>query len=413
MSTEFHEGVVTIMFTDVEGSTDLTARHGDEAGQRIIDLQRRVVREEVDRHSGREGDSIGDGFMITFASTRRAVLCAIAIQRALEEHGEQHPDERVRLRIGLNIGEVISQAGHPFGGAVNAAARVAGHARGGEILVAEAVRQVAGTMPGVSTRDRGRFQLKGFPERWRLYEVVWQPGATEVREPAGRLRLPRRRLHRAGLAALVALVLGGAAAGAVLALTGGEDGERAGGSGNGRSSLPTPANDPPDILPGRSIGGIELGMREGEVVERYGEPEITRDYSSSGRTGAIASYPVREGRLRVAYFGDDVVAVSTTSDYYSMADGTKVGVASPSPLADAPAVERVGGEFVWREYTFENPGRDCTLWATRGFGAVTELVFRFSAGSGGSVAGAGGRITGIRIAKEGFTELPRELGLCR
>jgi class 3 adenylate cyclase len=409
MSTEFYEGVVTIMFTDVEGSTDLTARHGDEAAQRIIDLQRRVVREEVERHGGREGDSIGDGFMITFPSTRRAVLCAIAIQRALEEHGEQHPDERVRLRIGLNIGEVISQAGHPFGGAVNAAARVASHAKGGEILVAEAVRQVAGTMPGVSTRDRGRFLLKGFPERWRLYEVVWEPGAEDAAAAQARrgLRLPRRRLHRAGLAALTALVLGGAAAGALLALTGEEDATRTGGDGGAgaEATLPTPENDPPVIRPGRSIGGIQLGMNEDEAVELYGEPELRRDWTSSAKTFALLSYALHDGRFRIATFDAKVVSVSTTSSFYEMDNGTAVGFVTPGPL-DEDQVEQVDGRYLWREYVYEDFGGSCSVWAARGFGAVTELVF-----SSGFTPRP--RIAGVRIvAQEHSRDVPREIGLC-
>src|SRR5918992_1872774 len=223
MSDPFDTGVVTIMFTDVEGSTDLTRRLGDEAARRTIENHRRIVREQLAEHHGREIDSIGDGFMLTFLSTRRAIACAVAIQKALAEHAREHPDEEVRLRIGLNVGEVLERGGHPFGAAVNATQRVAAEAKGGQIFVSEPVRHLAGTIPEVTFRDRGRFQLKGFDERWRLYEVVWQRPTEKA--PAKPKRAPerpaawwRRRTFVAAGAAAAALL---AAAGAFAFLRGG------------------------------------------------------------------------------------------------------------------------------------------------------------------------------------------------
>ena len=69
MSDQFDTGVVTIMFTDVEGSTDLTRRLGDEVARRTIEEHKRIIRAQIAEHDGREIDSIGDGFMITFLST--------------------------------------------------------------------------------------------------------------------------------------------------------------------------------------------------------------------------------------------------------------------------------------------------------------------------------------------------------
>jgi class 3 adenylate cyclase len=178
VAQELPEGTVTVLFTDVEGSTDLTTRRGDEAAQEILRAQRELVRQQVERHAGHEVKSLGDGFMVAFASARRAVACAVGIQRALEKHNRrQPPDEQVRVRIGLNTGEVIQEEADLFGEAVNAAARIASKAKGGQILVSEAVRAVLGRAKDVELVDRGRFRLKGFPERWRLFEVVWQEEA--------------------------------------------------------------------------------------------------------------------------------------------------------------------------------------------------------------------------------------------
>jgi YVTN family beta-propeller protein len=210
MTNQVAQGVVTIMHTDVEGSTDLTTRLGDELAQRRILEMKRIVREQVARHGGREIDNPGDGFMLTFSSTRRAIDCAIAIQKALADHEREQTEDGVRVRIGLNVGEVVGDDEHPFGAAVNAGARVMAQAKGGQVLVSEMVRRLAGTMPGVSFRDRGRVRMKGFDERWRLYEIVWEKRAPAPRRP--KPVVPPRRTRRP---VLVVSALAGAAAIAV------------------------------------------------------------------------------------------------------------------------------------------------------------------------------------------------------
>jgi class 3 adenylate cyclase/tetratricopeptide (TPR) repeat protein len=194
------EGTVTVLFTDVEGFTDLTTRRGDEAAQGILRAQRELVRQQVERHSGHEVKSLGDGFMVAFASARRAVACAAGIQRALEKHNRrQPPDQQVQVRIGLNTGEVIQEEADLFGEAVNAAARIAAKAKGGQILVSETVRGVMGRAKDVELVDRGRFRLKGFPERWRLFEVVWQEEAAAAPALLERTPFVGREVERAEL----------------------------------------------------------------------------------------------------------------------------------------------------------------------------------------------------------------------
>jgi YVTN family beta-propeller protein len=210
MGNRVAQGVVTIMHTDVEGSTDLTTRLGDELAQRRIHEMKRIVREQVERHAGREIDNPGDGFMLTFSSTRRAIECAIAIQRELRHHESEHAGDGVRVRIGLNVGEVVGDDEHPFGAAVNAGARVMSQAKGGQVLVSETVRRLAGTMPGVSFRDRGRVRMKGFDERWRLYEIAWDERAPAPPRPkpvAAPRRARRLVLLFSALAAAAALAV--------------------------------------------------------------------------------------------------------------------------------------------------------------------------------------------------------------
>lgn len=165
---------MTVLFTDVQGSTELRTRRGDAIAQRILRAQEDLVRQQVEAHSGREVKALGDGFMVAFGSARRAVQCAVGIQRALHQYNHEHADAEVHVRIGLNSGEVSEEDGDLFGAAVNAASRVAAKAKGGEILVAGVVKQLAGKVPEVDFVDRGRFRLKGFDERWQLFQLTWE-----------------------------------------------------------------------------------------------------------------------------------------------------------------------------------------------------------------------------------------------
>jgi pilus assembly protein CpaF len=172
------EGTVTIMFTDVEGSTRMLSTRGFTESHEIMRAYETIIDEKVAEHAGRRIKGLGDGFMISFGSVRHGVECALEIQRAIAEYSKQNPERKIRVRIGLNTGEVVEEAGDIFGAAVNLAARVAGKARGGEILVSDVVRQLVGPMAEMQFALRGRYKLKGFPDRWRLHQVT--PG--EVKE---------------------------------------------------------------------------------------------------------------------------------------------------------------------------------------------------------------------------------------
>jgi class 3 adenylate cyclase len=167
--------LMTVLFTDIVGSTEVTARRGDEDASAIRNIHDQLLRKQLTAHGGREVQTTGDGFLVTFSSVRKAIACACAIQRAQLEHNDRHPEQAVSLRVGLNAGEVSSRDDGLFGSAVNLAARVTAKAGPGEILVSEVVKQLAGKITGVDFRDRGRFRLRGFPDRWRLYQLVWSP----------------------------------------------------------------------------------------------------------------------------------------------------------------------------------------------------------------------------------------------
>jgi tetratricopeptide (TPR) repeat protein len=142
----------------------------------MLRMHEGIVRGQIAHHGGDEVLFMGDGFLASFPSVPEALESAVGIQRELEEHARTEPDRPVRVRIGLHVGDVTARDGTIYGQAVNAASRIAAHAAGGEILVSTDVREAAGAA-GIGFRDRGLYWLKGFPDRWRLYELEWGDGA--------------------------------------------------------------------------------------------------------------------------------------------------------------------------------------------------------------------------------------------
>jgi class 3 adenylate cyclase len=175
-------GLVTILFTDMVGSTSMMRRLGDDKGRAVLRQHERIVREALKAHGGTEVKTMGDGFMACLSSATRALECAIAMQRAFAEHNaallrqaqDAHTEPvEVRVRVGLNAGEPIAEDEDLFGTAVILAARIAAKAEGGEILASDVVRQlVAGK--GFLFSDRGDVVLRGFEDPVRLYEVRWE-----------------------------------------------------------------------------------------------------------------------------------------------------------------------------------------------------------------------------------------------
>jgi len=174
------EITASIMFTDLEDSTQMLTRLGDEENQTLLASHSKIIREQLDKYGGLEVKTTGDGFMIAFYSARKAVSCAVSIQRELQEFNRENPDRQLKVRIGLNLGEVIKEEDDYFGSAVVIAARIMDESAGGQILVSGLLRQVA-EGPSNSEHeylDFGRRTLKGFDEEEQIFEVLWRNSAS-------------------------------------------------------------------------------------------------------------------------------------------------------------------------------------------------------------------------------------------
>jgi class 3 adenylate cyclase len=157
--------LATVMFTDIVGSTTHVAALGDRKWHDLLDQQNAVVRRELARFRGREVKSLGDGMMASFDGPARAIRCGVAVTDAVRPFG-------LEVRVGLHTGEVEVMDGDDVGGiAVHIAARVGALAGPSEVLVSGTVKDlVAGS--GIAFTERGEHELKGVPDRWRLFAVT-------------------------------------------------------------------------------------------------------------------------------------------------------------------------------------------------------------------------------------------------
>jgi len=227
-----HQSVlVTVLFTDIVGSTEIGAELGDRKWRDLVRRHHAIVRRELKRFGGRELDTAGDGFFARFDRPADAIRCACAISDGVRELG-------IEIRAGLHLGEA-EVLEHKVGGvAVNVGARVMGVAKGGEVLVSSTLRDaVAGS--GFAFADHGTHRLKGIEGEWRLYEVTMVEGErrslplsaeeARTRREFGEALPVRRRRDRVLAGAAGALVVALVAAGLLTDALGGKEPGGAGG----------------------------------------------------------------------------------------------------------------------------------------------------------------------------------------
>jgi adenylate cyclase len=174
------DGTVSLMFSDIEGSTALNERLGDEGWLKLLAEHNELIRRRVRVHRGQIVKTLGDSFMVAFKSISDALTCAIELQQALGGHGGD-PEVTVRVRIGLHSGEVTRQGYDLLGINVALAARVASEAGGGEILVSSAARTLAtGERLPIGFGRARTVQLKGISEAETVYPVLWSPAVVSA-----------------------------------------------------------------------------------------------------------------------------------------------------------------------------------------------------------------------------------------
>jgi adenylate cyclase len=163
------DGDVVIAFSDIENSTAHNEALGDRGWVKVLEKHNKLIQKFVDDHGGQVVKNQGDGFMIAFADPREAVRCGIGVQRALLEDPDRW--EGIRVRIGIHVGPSVRRGDDLFGRNVAMAARVAGQADGGEILVSEPVREAIDGTSDIELCAPYEVELKGLQGTHHLYPV--------------------------------------------------------------------------------------------------------------------------------------------------------------------------------------------------------------------------------------------------
>ena len=162
---------VTILFTDLVGSTELLQRAGDEQAQRIFKAHHRLLREAVEAHGGNEVKWLGDGLMVAFDSAADAVKCAIAMQQMSRR---PTAGERLEIRAGLHVGEAFVDESDYFGTSVVIARRLCDKGDAGQIFASDiVVRVLDGRSDGLRTKDLGALELKGITNVVPAVEIIY------------------------------------------------------------------------------------------------------------------------------------------------------------------------------------------------------------------------------------------------
>ena len=176
-------GLITILFTDLVGSTELASDVGDVAADELRREHFASLREAVVATGGTEVKTIGDALMVSYPGAADALAGAATMQRAVERHNRRLADGRISMRVGISVGDASFEDGDWFGTPVVEAARLCAAATGGQILVSDLVRALAGSRTELELVPLGKLDLKGLPEPLAACEVAWQVSSSDAAVP--------------------------------------------------------------------------------------------------------------------------------------------------------------------------------------------------------------------------------------
>ncbi len=165
---------VTVLFTDLVGSTQLQSSVTPDVADTIRRDHFTVLRRSISETGGRKVKNLGDGLMVVFASASAAIASAVSMQQGVEHDSQSRPQE-IGLRVGVSSGEVTFEDDDYFGDPVIEAARLCARCAGGQILASDLVRLNAGRRNPHPSSPVGELELKGLPDPVATVEVHWEP----------------------------------------------------------------------------------------------------------------------------------------------------------------------------------------------------------------------------------------------
>jgi len=174
-------GPITVLFTDIAGSTAMTQALGDAGAQEVVRAHNRIVRAALTNANGREVKHTGDGIMASFTKVTDSVDASIEMQRETMVHNQQNPELPLHLKIGINAGEPIVEDNDLFGTVVQLSARIVDKAQADEIFVSEIIKGIC-TGKSYKFNPKGGYEMKGFEGPMHLFEVIWRDAAAAAAE---------------------------------------------------------------------------------------------------------------------------------------------------------------------------------------------------------------------------------------
>lgn len=184
--------LLSVLFTDIEGSTALTEQLGDELWVDVLSAHDAVIRRSLANHGGHEVKSVGDGIMAVFGRATDAVRAGLELQARLRLVPVPGVPEGLRVRVGVHAGPVVRRGGDVLGRNVHVARRITGEAAAGEVLVSSAVKALAAHDGALRPGPARSLHLRGIAEPQLVHDMAGSPARAD--EPAGR-RSPLRRRH--------------------------------------------------------------------------------------------------------------------------------------------------------------------------------------------------------------------------
>jgi predicted ATPase/class 3 adenylate cyclase len=330
---ELPSGTVTLLFTDIEGSTQLLHELGDRYADALAD-HRRLLRECFLERDGREVDTQGDAFFVAFSRASDAVAAAAAAQRRLAGH-RWPAGVQLRVRMGIHTGEPTLTAEGYVGVDLHRGARICAAGHGGQVLLSQTTRQLLGEHEpdAVSVRDLGEHRLKDLTQPQRLYQLViaglpaeFAPLKTLENRPTNLPSQPTPLLGRERELEAIGGLLGRAAT-RLVTLTG------PGGIGKTRLALQTAADALDDFPNGSFFVALAATSDPGLVMPTLAQTLGVRE--GPGRTidEALGDYLGDKRRLLLLDNFEQVVeAAPEVSRLLAACAGVKLLVTSREPL---------------------------------------------------------------------------------
>lgn len=255
----------TFLIADVRGYSRFTDEYGDEAAARLAAKFADLVHDGVQMRSGKVVEIRGDEALAVFDSARQAIRAAKDLQQMFAEESDSERDLPLRVGIGLDSGEAVElEDGSYRGNALNVAARLCGLAHGGEVLVSDGTRHLAGQIPGLRYIDRGSMNLKGISDPVHAVRIAWEDEADEKESGRWVLMFFGGQSRLGWKPLFVVMAVAAATAAAVVYLTTGSHGEGSSAGGKGASNGGSATTQPTanltlaDIVPARLWAGCKV-----------------------------------------------------------------------------------------------------------------------------------------------------------